>query len=278
MNLYSYSGMVDQAVPTFHQIQTLGFDKMDKSLNVLLSVFLKHNQFDRSRTRDLRRDYDEEDRVLIRAYNLVLRAFCEQKSFESARSLLEKMEKEHRVKPNIHSYNTLLGGYFKAGDEVRFDELVKEISMKRIRPNAVTYNYRILALCKKNDIFRAKELLYLMASKGIRPKSSSSKAVVNGLCKESMLLNDSVSSNSDTYFTLIRHLVEKGEFDLALDMCKESIRRKWVPPFASMEGLVNGLVMGSKVDEAKDIVEKMKKKLRGSAVDSWMKVEGVLPL
>ncbi|XP_077231228.1 pentatricopeptide repeat-containing protein At1g11630, mitochondrial-like [Tasmannia lanceolata] len=289
MTLYSNSGMVDQALRTFDQIEKLGFDRTEKSLCALLSVFLENNKFDR-----VHESFAEIPAKIgvnpgVAAYNLVLRAFCEEKSFESARSLLDKMEKEHNVKPNIVSYNTLLGGYFKAGDEVRFDEIVKEISKKGLSPNVVTYNYRIFALCKKNDSFRAKELLDLMVSKGIEPNSSSFNAVIDGFCNEldfesaksvyeSMRLNNSVSPNSDTYVTLIRHLVEKGEFDSALDMCKESIRRKWVPPFASMEGLVNGLVMGSKVDEAKDIVEKMKKKLRGSAVDSWMKVEGVLPL
>lgn len=51
----------------------------------------------------------------------------------------------------------------------------------------------------------------------------------------------------------MRHMVEEGEFDSA---------------FEAMEGLVNEFVKLSKVDEAKKVVEKMKKRLRGGAVDS----------
>lgn len=61
-------------------------------------------------------------------------------------------------------------------------------------------------------------------------------------------------------------------------MCKEIIRRKWVPPFEAMDGLVKGLVEMSKVEAAKEVVEKMKKRLKGNAADSWKTHEAALPL
>lgn len=73
-------------------------------------------------------------------------------------------------------------------------------------------------------------------------------------------------------------MVDEGEFESALEMCNEIIKRKWVPTFEAMEGLVNGFVKMSKVDEAKKVVAKMKTRLRGVAVDSWGKIESALPL
>lgn len=45
-----------------------------------------------------------------------------------------------------------------------------------------------------------------------------------------------------------------------------------------MEGLVRGLVCISKVEEAKEVVEKTKKMLKGPAMDSWGKIEAALSL
>ncbi|KAK6931842.1 Pentatricopeptide repeat [Dillenia turbinata] len=90
---------------------------------------------------------------------------------------------------------------------------------------------------------------------------------------QTMVANGSVSPCSFTYFTLVRHMVEEGEFDAASEICREIIKRKWVPPFETMKSLVNGLVENSKVKEAKEIVEKMKRRLKGNAVDSWTKIE-----
>ncbi|KAH7862202.1 hypothetical protein Vadar_001381 [Vaccinium darrowii] len=64
----------------------------------------------------------------------------------------------------------------------------------------------------------------------------------------------------------------------ALEMGNEIIKRKWVPTFAAMEGLVNGFVKMPKVHEAKKVVVKMKTRLRGVAVDSWGKIQSALPL
>lgn len=199
------------------------------------------------------------------------------------------MEKEHGVRPDLASYNILLGGYLELGDESGFNEVLKEISLKGFSPNVATYNHRILSHCNKSESFKGKELLEVMSSNGIKPNSASFNAAIEGFCKEgdiasaksvfeSMRASDYLLPNSTAYVTMIRNLVEKGEFELALDLCKESLRRKWVPPFESMVGLVKGLVKISKVDEAKDIVENMKKKLTGRAVGSWMKVESALPL
>ncbi|KAK5786523.1 hypothetical protein PVK06_041160 [Gossypium arboreum] len=64
---------------------------------------------------------------------------------------------------------------------------------------------------------------------------------------------------------------------MALEMSKEIIKRKWVPSFEAMEGLVKGLVERSKSEKAKQVVEKMKKRLK-DVLESWGKIEAALPL
>ncbi|XP_043718434.1 pentatricopeptide repeat-containing protein At1g61870, mitochondrial-like [Telopea speciosissima] len=289
MMLYSDSGMVDQAVRTFHDMGETGFNRTEKSLCALLSVFLDNRQFDR-----VHESFAEIPTKIgvspgVKPYNIVLKAFCKQKSVESARSLLHKMEEEKGVKPDIASYNIVLGSYLKNEDELNFDQVLKEIFEKGLGPNLTTYNYRMSRLCRTNECVRANELLDEMISNGIVPNLTSYNTVIDGFCKvgdfdsakkvmESMSKSESVLPNSDTFRSLIHHLVGEGQFEEALKICKESIRRKWIPPFVTMVGLVNGLVSLSMVNNAKWIVNRMKKRLRGGAIDSWTKVEASLPL
>ncbi|XP_042500199.1 pentatricopeptide repeat-containing protein At1g61870, mitochondrial-like [Macadamia integrifolia] len=286
--LYSYSGMVDQAVRTFYEMGETGCSRTEKSLCALLSVFLDNRQFDRVHESFAEIPMEIGVSPGVKAYNLVLKAFCKQKSVESAHSLLHQMEEEKGVKPDIASYNILLGGYLRNGNELNFDEILNEICEKGLEPNLTTYNYRMERLCRTKECVRANELLDEMISKGIAPNLTSYNTVIDGFCnlgdfdsakkvKESMCNSKSVLPNSDTFRSLIHHLVREGKYEEALMFCKESIRRKWIPPFVTMESLVNGLVGLSMVKNAKSIVKKMKKRLRGGAVDSWMKVEASLP-
>ncbi|KAL5993484.1 hypothetical protein ACLOJK_014409 [Asimina triloba] len=287
MKLYSDAGMVDEAVRTFDEMEKVGCDRTDKSLCALLGTFSSNRLFDRVHVAFANIPEKINVSPSVNAYNIVIRAFVEEKLLDSARSLVEKMEKEKGVKPNVLSYNILLGGYLDAGDETEFNEILKLISVKGLEPDATTYKYRILSHCKKNESFKAKELIEVMISKGIKPTLASYNAVIGGFCQEGEVMlaksifesmRSDVSPNSVTYVTLVRYLVEKGEFDAALEMCKESLKRKWSPTFDVMVSLVNGLVKMSKVDEAKGIVENMKKMLTGQAVDSWKKIEVTLPL
>lgn len=226
----------------------------------------------------------------VASNNLVLKSFVEENNdVVAALNWVEIMEKDNKVLPNIDSYNVLLKGYLKNNDLVGFDGVVKEVLNKGLDFNLASYNYRISRLCKSKECARAKKLLDDMVSKGVNPNSVSYDTIIDGFCRvgdlesakkvlESMLSDGYVSPCSFPYYVLIRNAVKEGEFDLALEMCKETIRRRWIPPFEAMEGLVNGLVKMSRVEEAKEIVEKMKKRLKGPAVDSWGKIEAALPL
>ncbi|PIA26656.1 hypothetical protein AQUCO_09100070v1 [Aquilegia coerulea] len=284
--LYSEAGMLDQAIRTFDQLE----QKSEKSFCALLSACLENRRF------DLIHQYFESvpsNTGLspgIVAHNLVMRAFCAEKSFDSARALLKKMETHKGLKPDVASYNVLLTAYLRNRQEDKFDELYKDFTKKGLEPNLVTYNARITRLVKNKECVRAKKILDEMISKGVKPNVNSFNTIIEGFCKiadfdsakaifdKMRSEDDFVSPNSDSYVTLITHLVQEGEFESALDMCKASLEKKWVPPFSSMKGLVNGLVKHSKVNEAKEIVENMKKYLRGSAPDNWAKIEGLLPL
>lgn len=290
MMLYSSAGMTDQAMRTLdHVIQNKSCDLSEKSLCAVLSVYLNNSLPEK--VHEMFRCIPEKLGVTptVVSHNLVLKAFVQQNDLQSARNWIEELYKDVKIVPNIDSYNILLGAYLKNGDSVGFDGIVKEISKKGLEFNLATYNYRISRLCKNKECARAKKMLDEMVLKGVNPNSAVYDMIIHGFCNvgdiesatkvlQGMLADGYVSPSSRTYYTLVRSMVKEGEFDSALETCREIIKRRWVPPFEAIDGLFRGLVNMSRVEEAKEVVEKMKKKLKGSALESWGKVEAALPL
>ncbi|KAG4176860.1 hypothetical protein ERO13_A11G271366v2 [Gossypium hirsutum] len=161
------------------------------------------------------------------------------------------------------------------GDQNGFDRAMKEVINKGFEGNLATYNHRISRLCKSKECARAKKLLDEIVSKGLKPNSASYNTIIDGFCRigdlestkkvlDKMLSDEYVLPCSFAYYSLIRSM--------------EIIKRKWVPSFEAMEGLVKGLVERSKSEKAKQVVEKMKKRLKGNVLESWGKIEAALPL
>lgn len=288
--LYSQAGMVDNALQVFDKmLQRKKCNVTEKSLCGVLSVMLDNKIYDEKLSKTFE-DFVKKSGVSpgVKSFNLILKGHMKAGRVDEAQALVTKMESGD-VKPDIDSYNVLLGGYFESGKKSDFDMVVKRINEKCLESNLVTYNHRILRYCKNKECVRAKKLLDEMISKGVEPDSASYNAIIFGFCKvgdfesaktvlEKMVSDGYVKAPSFGYYTLMKFMVEEGEFAGGLEICKDIIKKRWVPPFEATKLLVNGLVKDSKADEAKEIVGSFKKQLRGSALESWGKIEAELAL
>ncbi|OMO64872.1 pentatricopeptide repeat-containing protein [Corchorus olitorius] len=70
---------------------------------------------------------------------------------------------------------------------------------------------------------------------------------------------------------------ESGDFETALSICEESMKKDWFPTYSIMKSLVVGLASISKVDEAKELIQKVKNKFSKNQ-ELWDEVEKALPL
>lgn len=289
--LYGEIGMIRNAHKVFdemlHRKETCPVS--EKAVCAMLEVYLRNRVYD-SRFQRVFSEVKEKVgvRVGVKSYNLVMRAFCEGGEIGLARKLVEKMENEGGVEPDIESYNVLLGAYLEKGGTSGFDWAVSEVLSKGLEGNSVTYNLRIMRLCTSKEVVKARELLDEMVTKGVKPNAESYNTIILWFCKvgdlesakkvlERMVKDGHVLQPSIGYFILLRGMVEEGEFEAGLETCREILKKNWIPPFETMKGLINGLVQMSKVEAAKGVVEDMKKKLKGSAADSWKKLEATLP-
>ncbi|GAB2275234.1 hypothetical protein Dimus_009994 [Dionaea muscipula] len=290
ITLYSDAGMVDQALRTFNDLISKSEKiQTEKSLCAILTAFLNNKFFDQFHDSFAAFPAKMSISAGVKSHNLALKAYCEENRVEMAVELIENMEKEARVLPDIDSFNVLLGAYLKRKDWLGFDKTMKEVLRRGLEGNVTTYKYRIMRLCKDKECARARKLLDEMVSKEIKPNAACYNTIIYGFCKvgdldSAKILLERMSNDgyvlpcSSAYYALLRHMVEEGEFDSGLEVCKQILTRKWVPPFEAMESLVKGLVNLSKLEEAKEMVEKMKTRLKGPAVDSWGKIEAALPL
>ncbi|RRT32094.1 hypothetical protein B296_00057311 [Ensete ventricosum] len=293
LSLYADVGMLDHAVRTFEAMPGLGCRRSERSLCALLSAFLKNGLVDRLQEAFDRAPGEFGVAPGVASYNVLLRALCVSSEVEKARFLLDEMP-ERGIEPDIICYDTVLDGYLKKGDHAGFDEVLKEIDRKNLSPDTGTYNCRIGALCAKGNSLEAAMLLEEMKTNGILPDRISFNILIEGFRKEGNMESamkvfermkaakrpdgGATSPNFKTYIVLLQGLVEKAEFEKAVEICRECLERKWPPPLETVRALLDGLTKSSRVEEADDVVARMRKAIRGDAREAWREIEAAVSL
>ncbi|EHA8589686.1 pentatricopeptide repeat-containing protein, mitochondrial [Cocos nucifera] len=279
--LFGQAGMFDDAVRTFKTSDSPSV----RSLNALLFACIlakKHDEVGR-----IFRDFPTSYGIApnLDTYNTVIKSFCESGTSRSFFSVLDEMIRVG-IKPNMTTFCTALAGFYR---EERFDDVGKVLELMKkhdCHPGLSAYNVRLQSLCKLKRLGEAKALFEEMLAKGMKPNWVTYNHLIFGFCKEGDLEEAKklykemgrrgCVADSSCYFTLIYYLCQGGDFEAALGVAKETMARNWVPCFSTMKMLVNGLVSRSKVEEARELIEKMKEKFSGNA-DMWKEVEEGLP-
>ncbi|EOY28658.1 PREDICTED: pentatricopeptide repeat-containing protein At1g61870, mitochondrial [Theobroma cacao] len=283
--LYGQAKMLNHALTAFDEFYNEGLCRSAKSLNALLVAGI------------VSKDYEEVKRIFVEfpkrygiepdleCYNSAIKAMCESGSSSSAYSILVDM-KSKGVQPNATTFGTLLAGFYK---EEKYEDVGKVLNLMKeygVPVGVSTYNTRIQSLCMLKKSTEAKALLDGMLSRGMKPNTVTYNNLIHGFCKEGNLeeakrlfksmRNSGLEPDSQCYFTLVHFSCQGGDFEAALSICKESMEKNWVPSFSSMKSLVNGLSSMSKVEEAKELIQKVKEKFSKNA-DLWDEVEKSLP-
>ncbi|KAI3745366.1 hypothetical protein L1987_58477 [Smallanthus sonchifolius] len=282
---YGQAGLLTNAHQLFDKMPQLGVCHNSKSLNALMFSCM------------LAKNYDEVKRVYldfpgkygvkpnVDTYNTMIKAFCESGSASSCYSVTAEMVRK-KCKPNATTFGIMIGGFYK---EEKFDEVGKVLEMMKKHQVPVTigtYNIRIQSLCKLKRSAEAKALFDGVLSRGMKGNSVTYSHLIHGFCREGKLneakelfkkmVNGGFKPESDCYFTLVHYLCKSGDFEAALEVCKKSMENDWFPNFSTMKLLVEGLANGTKVDEAKELIEQMKNRFPQKA-DLWNELEEKLP-
>ncbi|KAK9267497.1 hypothetical protein L1049_009925 [Liquidambar formosana] len=264
ISLYGKSGMFDHAHKVFDEMPDLKCDRTVLSFNALLGACVNSKKFDRIDEffRELPDKLSiEPDRV---SHNVVIKAFCEMGSFESAISMLDEMEKKG-LEPDLITFNTLFNGLYGNSRFSDGEKIWDLMEKKNIVPDIRSYNAKLLGLALENRMPEAVKLLEEMGSKGVKPDVFSFNTLIKGFCNEGNLEEakqwyielgkSDCAPNKVTFAMLVPFVCEKGDFNLAFELCKEIFNQRCLVDAALLQLVVDRLVKASKVEEAEKLVE-----------------------
>ncbi|KDP20834.1 hypothetical protein JCGZ_21305 [Jatropha curcas] len=263
ISLYGKSGMFDDAQKVFDEMTEKKCTRTVLSFNALLAACVNSKKFDK--VDGLFRELSQKLKIEpgLASYNIVIKAFCQMGSLDSAMSLLDEME-DKGVHPNLVTFNTLLYGLYKNGRFEDGDWIWSLMAFENI-PDIRSYNAKLLGLALEKGTNDAVKLVEEMKIKGIKPDVSSFNALIKGFVKEENLEQAKhwyyEIGNSDcepdilTFRTLISFACEKDDLKFAFELSKKIISRKCAVNKALLQQVVDGLVKSSQIQEAKELVQ-----------------------
>ncbi|EEF43971.1 pentatricopeptide repeat-containing protein, putative [Ricinus communis] len=267
ISLYGKAGMLDHAHRLFDEMPDLKCTRTVRSFNALLSACIDSGKFDK--VQGFLRDFPVKLGITpdVVSFNIVIKGYCEIGNLDSGVLVLCEMEKRG-IEPDLITFNTLLNGFYGNGRFVDGEKIWTLMESKNVVPNVRSYNSRLRGLELENRVMEAVELLGEMENKGIRPDVMSYNAVIKGLCNDEnveevknwyrKLKENGRMPDRVTYMTLIPYLRQKGDLDGAVELCIEIMNKGLLVNATLFQHVVDELVKLSRVEEAKDLVERGK--------------------
>jgi len=181
--------------------------------NTVLNILVKHGQVERAYDMLLEMEngaaHSDDLYPSTLSYNTVLNGFAISNKPQKAKDLLEKMNQltnqnsnekdiDHKGRPNIHSFNTVITAYAKVGDAENADQvlhMIKDLHYdqssfhlnKRVKPDQKTYAAVMSAYAKSGDkksYERIQDLLQEMSNDwGLKPDTTCHNIIIHSLAR-----------------------------------------------------------------------------------------------
>ncbi|TKY59375.1 Pentatricopeptide repeat-containing protein mitochondrial [Spatholobus suberectus] len=264
ITLYGKSGMARHAHKMFDEMPQRNCDRTVLSLNALLAAYLHSRKYDavESLFRDLPTQLSVKPDLV--SYNILIKAFCEKGSFDSALSVLKEME-DKGVNPDSITFNTLLDGLYSKGRFEEGENLWAAMGAKNVAPDVRSYCSKLVGLAEEKKTGEAVEVFRGMEKVGVKPDLFCINAVIKGSVNEGNLdeakkwfgeiANFEYDPDKNTYAILVPFLCEKGDLKTAIEMCKEIFNNRCRVDALMLQLVVDKLVSEGMVSEATEIVE-----------------------
>ncbi|KAK7359988.1 hypothetical protein VNO77_01960 [Canavalia gladiata] len=285
---YGVAGMFDNALSTYHQMDTLGTPRTSLSFNALLSSCILSGLFDKvpELFHQIPSQYDVvPDHV---SYGILAKSFCQVGQPDKALQALKQAQAQAQngVEITAVSYTTVLDALYKQGKNDEAEELWRLMKEKGC-VDVTAFNVRIKHVSggKPEEV---KAVIDEMVETGLVPDTISYNFLMTcylrcGMVKEGMGVYDGLRGkacrpNAATFRTSVFYLCRNEEFEEGYRVFQESVKLHKIPDFNTTKMLVEGLVKKGNKEEAKELVRIVKNKFPRNVLKAWSKVEESLNL
>ncbi|KAJ4836056.1 hypothetical protein Tsubulata_008955 [Turnera subulata] len=168
------------------------------------------------------------------------------------------------VRPNVHTFNALMAGFYRDGEIEMVEELWREMERFGCVPNAFSYSVLIAVFCDGGKIREALKLWEEMGVKGVKPDLVAYEVIIGGFCKigEMEKAEDlfremglcEIEGSCVIYEHLVKGYSDIGDVDSAILVYKDMSRKGFRAEAWTVEALVGGLCAKKRVSEALDLL------------------------
>ncbi|RLM79465.1 pentatricopeptide repeat-containing protein [Panicum miliaceum] len=221
------------------------------------------------------------------SYGILVKAYCMNRDHAKAKQTLDQM-REQGISPTTKTYTTLMDSMYKQKKAEEAELLWKEMVESGCKPDVAAYNVKVTNFGLHGKLEEVMEVMKEMEADGVKPDIITYNFLMTSYCKngkleDAMVLYHSLaekgcSANAATYKHMLAALCENGDFDAGLGIFEESLKRNKIPDFRTMKGLVEGLVKGGQVTEAKKVAAEMHKRFPNFLLSGWKNLEEELGL
>lgn len=169
-----------------------------------------------------------------------------------------------RVKPNVHTFNSLMVSFYGEGLPGQVEEIWNEMENSGCAADSYSYSVRMSVFCDEGKMGEAEKLWEEMRGKMLEPDVVAYNTMIGGLCKMGQVMRaeelyremglNRIGPTCATYEQLIAGYCRVADADSALMVYKDMCRKGYRPGASTIEVLVRGLCDESRVLEAVEMM------------------------
>ncbi|KAG6711533.1 hypothetical protein I3842_05G059700 [Carya illinoinensis] len=175
-----------------------------------------------------------------------------------------KAKRTFRVRPNVHTFNALMVGFYQDGLVEMVEMIWNEMARYDCVPNGYSYGLLIAAYCDEGRMGKAEELWEGMKVKEVEADVVGYNTMIGGFCKigeiekaeeifKEMGLNG-LDGSCATSEHLVNGYCGVGDVDSALLVYEDMCRKGFRPEASTFDVMIGGLCVNGRVDEALEIL------------------------
>lgn len=174
------------------------------------------------------------------------------------------MKRVDRICPNVHTFNTLMVGFYQDGLVEKVKEIWDQMAELNCNPDGYSYSILMAAYCEEGKMDEAEDSWKEMRTKKVEPDIVAYNTIIGGFCKigvieraeeffREMGLNG-IESTGTTYEHLVNGYCKIGKVDSARLVYEDMRRKDFRPNASTIEALISGFCDKNRVLEAVGIL------------------------